>query len=52
MLHGKSLFYWSVGSQQIKLISKNCSNMVYINNDSFLYMVEEEKKVGDKTQEF
>ena len=26
--------------------------MVYLNNDAFLYMVQEEKKVGDKTQDF
>ena len=51
MLHGKSLFYWSAGSQQIKLIDKNCSNMVYLNDDHFLYMVQEKEKLGEKTQE-
>ncbi len=43
MLHGNSLYYYFEGAKQVKLIDKNCSNVCYINDESFLYMITEEK---------
>jgi len=52
MLHGECLFFWSASSQQIKLISKNSSKILCLNETSFVCMVKQEKKVGEKAQEF
>ena len=43
MLHGKSLYFYSEGAKKVELIDKNCSNLCYLNDENFLYMITEEK---------